>query len=226
MNVNFRNFAIWLIILFMLMGLFNVFQSSTRSIALTDKSYSQFISDVDAGSVTSVEITENVVRGTLRDGTRFETVVPQGADVVSRLEDRNVQITARQPEGNSIWAVLLSSWLPFIVIIGVWFFFIRQMQGGGRGGAMGFGKSRAKLLTEAQGKITFEDVAGVDEVLERAWASNGVFAGRLADQQQGHSTLLGGLGECLRHFEDLCHAAGTSVDLGGGDRLDGVDDNE
>jgi cell division protease FtsH len=163
MNVNFRNFAIWLIILFMLMGLFNVFQSSTRSIALADKSYSQFVSDVDAGSVTSVEITENTVRGTLRDGTRFETVVPAGADIVSRLEDRGVQITARQPEGNSIWAVLLSSWLPFIVIIGVWFFFIRQMQGGGRGGAMGFGKSRAKLLTEAQGKITFEDVAGVDE---------------------------------------------------------------
>jgi cell division protease FtsH len=163
MNVNFRNFAIWLIILFMLMGLFNVFQSSTRSIALADKSYSQFVSDVDAGSVTSVEITENTVRGTLRDGSRFETVVPAGADIVSRLEDRGVQITARQPEGNSIWAVLLSSWLPFIVIIGVWFFFIRQMQGGGRGGAMGFGKSRAKLLTEAQGKITFEDVAGVDE---------------------------------------------------------------
>jgi len=163
MNVNFRNFAIWLVILFMLMGLFQVFQSSTRSISVTDKSYSQFVSDVDAGRVTSVTITENVVSGTLQDGSRFETVLPQGADVVSRLEDRKVQITARVPEGTSIWGALLTSWLPFIVIIGVWFFFIRQMQGGGRGGAMGFGKSRAKLLTETQGKITFEDVAGVDE---------------------------------------------------------------
>jgi cell division protease FtsH len=163
MNVNFRNFAIWLVILFMLMGLFQVFQSSTRSISVSDKSYSQFVTDVDAGSVTSVTITDNVVSGSLRDGSRFETVLPAGADIISRLEERGVQITARAPESSPFWSILLSSWLPFIVIIGVWFFFIRQMQGGGRGGAMGFGKSRAKLLTETQGKITFEDVAGVDE---------------------------------------------------------------
>jgi len=163
MNVNFRNFAIWLVILFMLMGLFQVFQSSTRSISVSDKSYSEFVNDVDAGSVSQVTITDNVVSGTLRDGSRFETVLPAGADIITRLEDRGVQITARAPESSPFWSILLSSWLPFIVIIGVWFFFIRQMQGGGRGGAMGFGKSRAKLLTEAQGKITFEDVAGVDE---------------------------------------------------------------
>jgi len=163
MNGNFRNFAIWLVILFMLMGLFQVFQSSTRSISVADKSFSQFLTDVDAGSVTSVVITDNIVSGTLRDGTKFETVVPAGANIVDRLEQRNVQITARAAEGSPFWSILLSSWLPFIVIIGVWFFFIRQMQGGGRGGAMGFGKSRAKLLTETQGKVTFEDVAGVDE---------------------------------------------------------------
>ncbi|HQZ12955.1 MAG TPA: ATP-dependent zinc metalloprotease FtsH [Devosia sp.] len=163
MNVNFRNFAIWLVILFMLMGLFQVFQQSTRSGLISDKSYSQFVVDVDAGTVTSVTITDNIVTGTLKDGTRFETVLPQGADIINRLQDKGVQITAKVPEGNSFWAILLSSWLPFIVIIGVWFFFIRQMQGGGRGGAMGFGKSRAKLLTETQGKVTFEDVAGVDE---------------------------------------------------------------
>ncbi len=163
MNVNFRNFAIWLVILFMLMGLFQVFQSSTRSVSVSDKSYSQFVTDVEAGTVQSVTITDNVVTGTLRDGTRFETILPQGADVVSRLEDRGVQITARAPDTSPFWSILLSSWLPFLVIIGVWFFFIRQMQGGGRGGAMGFGKSRAKLLTETQGKVTFEDVAGVDE---------------------------------------------------------------
>jgi cell division protease FtsH len=163
MNGNFRNFAIWLVVLFMLMGLFQVFQSTSRTSNVGEKSYSQFVSDVDAGRVTNVTITNNVVSGVLNDGTRFETIIPQGADLVTRLEERNVGITARAPESSPFWSILLSSWLPFIVIIGVWFFFIRQMQGGGRGGAMGFGKSRAKLLTETQGKITFEDVAGVDE---------------------------------------------------------------
>jgi cell division protease FtsH len=163
MNGNFRNFAIWLVILFMLMGLFQVFQSSSRSVNVAEKSYSQLVSDIDAGSVQSVTLVENIAQGLLRDGTRFETVIPEGADIVTRLEDRNVAITARMPESSPFWSILLSSWLPFLVIIGVWFFFIRQMQGGGRGGAMGFGKSRAKLLTETQGKVTFEDVAGVDE---------------------------------------------------------------
>jgi cell division protease FtsH len=167
MNVNFRNFAIWLVILFMLMGLFQVFQSSTRSIAVSDKSYSQFISDIAAGSVQSVTIVDNNVTGTMTSGAKFETVLPTSGqviqDVVNRLEERGVQVTAQQPESSPFWGMLLTSWLPFLVIIGVWFFFIRQMQGGGRGGAMGFGKSRAKLLTETQGKITFEDVAGVDE---------------------------------------------------------------
>ena len=163
MNVNFRNFAIWLVILFMLMGLFQVFQSTTRNVSVADKSYSQFVTDVDAGSVTAVTIVDNIVQGTLKDGSRFETVIPANTDIVTRLEERGVQITAKSAESNPLWSVILSSWLPFIVIIGVWFFFIRQMQGGGRGGAMGFGKSRAKLLTETHGKITFEDVAGVDE---------------------------------------------------------------
>ncbi|MBU1175841.1 MAG: ATP-dependent zinc metalloprotease FtsH [Alphaproteobacteria bacterium] len=163
MNSNFRNFAIWLVIILMLMGLYQVFSTSTRSVSVAETSYSEFISDVNSGSVTSVTITDNIVSGILRDNTRFQTTIPNGADVVSRLEDHGVSITAREPESSPFWSILLSSWLPFIIIIGVWFFFIRQMQGGGRGGAMGFGKSRAKLLTEAQGKVTFEDVAGVDE---------------------------------------------------------------
>lgn len=163
MNGNFRNFAIWLVILMMLMGLWQVFDSSTRTVAATERTYSQFITDVDNGRVADVTIVENVVSGRLNDGTRFETTVPQGADIVTRLETRGVNITARAPEGSPFWSILLSSWLPFLVLIAVWFFFIRQMQGGGRGGAMGFGKSRAKLLTESSGKVTFEDVAGVEE---------------------------------------------------------------
>jgi cell division protease FtsH len=163
MNSNLRNFAIWLVILFLLMGLFQVFQSSTRQVSVAEYSYSQFISEVDVGNVSSVVITNNIVRGIMRDGSRFEVTIPDNVDVVSRLEARDVQISAKDPEASPFWSILLSSWLPFIVIIAVWFFFIRQMQGGGRGGAMGFGKSRAKMLTESSGKVTFEDVAGVDE---------------------------------------------------------------
>jgi cell division protease FtsH len=163
MNVNFRNFAIWLIILFMLMGLFSVFSNSAGNRGTSEKTYSDFMREVGAGNVTTVVIVGDVIQGTLTNGTKFETIIPPNTDVVARLEDSNVQISAQAPEGNPLWSVILSSWLPFLVIIGVWFFFIRQMQGGGRGGAMGFGKSRAKLLTETHGKVTFEDVAGVDE---------------------------------------------------------------
>ncbi|VAW18205.1 Cell division protein FtsH [hydrothermal vent metagenome] len=163
MNGNFRNFAIWLVILFMLMGLFQVFQSSTSTVRMSERTYSQFVSDIEAGKISSVTITNDKVTGTLKDGSKFETLVPKGTDIVKRLEAGGVNITAAEPDTSPFWTILLSSWLPFLVIIGVWFFFIRQMQGGGRGGAMGFGKSRAKMLTESSGKVTFEDVAGVEE---------------------------------------------------------------
>jgi len=163
MNGNFRNFAIWIVILVLLLGLFQVFNTSTQTASVGKRTYSEFVAEVDAGNVNSVVITDNTLRGTLKNGGTFETSLPQGVDVVSRLEARGVDIEARAAESSPFWTILLSSWLPFIVIIAVWFFFIRQMQGGGKGGAMGFGKSRAKLLTEASGKITFEDVAGVDE---------------------------------------------------------------
>jgi len=163
MNGNFRNFAIWIVILVLLLGLFQVFNTSTQTANVGQRTYSEFVAEVDAGNVNNVVITNNVLRGTLNGGGVFETHIPDGVDVVSRLEARGVDIEAREPDSSPFWTILLSSWLPFIVIIAVWFFFIRQMQGGGKGGAMGFGKSRAKMLTEAQGKITFEDVAGVDE---------------------------------------------------------------
>ncbi|MFT6657846.1 MAG: cell division protease FtsH [Maritalea sp.] len=163
MNGNFRNFAIWIVILVLLLGLFQVFNTSTQTVTVGKRTYSEFVAEVDAGNVNSVIITQNVLRGALNSGGTFETNIPAGVDVVSRLEARGVAIEARDPDSSPFWTILLSSWLPFIVIIGVWFFFIRQMQGGGKGGAMGFGKSRAKLLTESSGKITFEDVAGVDE---------------------------------------------------------------
>jgi len=163
MNGNFRNFAIWLVILFLLMGLFSVFQNSTQNAAIEERTYSQFVSDVDSGSVSRVTIEDNIVTGTMGNGDQFRTVVPPNTEIVNRLERNGVQITASQDQGSPFWSILLSSWLPFLIIIAIWFFFIRQMQGGGRGGAMGFGKSKAKMLTESQGKVTFEDVAGVDE---------------------------------------------------------------
>ena len=163
MNGNFRNFAIWLVILFMLMGLFQVFQSTSRTVSIAERTYSEFIADVDSGSVGTVTIVDNKIVGSMRDGAQFETTLPEGTNIVDRLETHGVQIKVSEPESSPFWTILLSSWLPFLVIIGVWFFFIRQMQGGGRGGAMGFGKSKAKMMTESQGKVMFEDVAGVDE---------------------------------------------------------------
>src|SRR5262245_48558022 len=100
MNVNFRNFAIWLVILFMLMGLFQVFQSTTRNSSVTDKTYTEFMSDVDCGTVTSVTIVDNVVQGQLNNGTRFETTIPPNTDIVPRLEERHVSITAKAPESS------------------------------------------------------------------------------------------------------------------------------
>lgn len=163
MNGNFRNLLIFLVMLFTLMGLFQVFQASSTAVPTTELTYSQFVQKVDGGTVTSVTLIDNTVNGILEDGSAFTTLIPAGADVVTRLETRNVDIRAAEAESSPFWSILLSSWLPFLVIIGVWFFFIRQMQGGGRGGAMGFGKSRAKMMTESSGKVTFEDVAGVDE---------------------------------------------------------------
>ena len=116
-----------------------------------------------AGKVRDVTIQGPEIHGTYTDGRGFNTYAPNDNTLVQRLYGKGVQITARPPGDNVPWFVsLLVSWLPFIALIGVWIFLSRQMQGGA-GKAMGFGKSRAKLLTEAHGRVTFEDVAGVDE---------------------------------------------------------------
>ena len=128
-----------------------------------DISFSQLLKEVDAGHVREVLIQGPEIHGTFDDGTQFNTYAPSDPGLVKRLYDKDVVITARPLSDNVPWFVsLLLSWLPMIAIIGVWIFLSRQMQGGG-GKAIGFGKSRAKLLTEAHGRVTFEDVAGVDE---------------------------------------------------------------
>ncbi|HYS44366.1 MAG TPA: ATP-dependent zinc metalloprotease FtsH, partial [Geobacteraceae bacterium] len=127
--------------------------------------YSDFITAVDGGKVSGVTIQGNDVIGKFSDGKEFRTYKPADADVVDKLLENKVAISARPEEEKFSWVSMFISWFPLILLVGVWIFFMRQMQAGG-GKAMAFGKSRAKLLTEAQTKITFEDVAGVDEAKE------------------------------------------------------------
>ncbi|KQT88151.1 ATP-dependent zinc metalloprotease FtsH [Aurantimonas sp. Leaf443] len=165
MNQNFRNFALWAIIALLLIALFQLFSNGSQGAGAREIPYSQFLSDVDAGRVQSVTIQGQRIGGKYTDGgSPFQTYAPEDPQLVSRLETKNIQITAGPPNDNvnPIWSMLLS-FGPILLILGVWIFLMRQMQGGAGGKAMGFGKSKAKLLTEAHGRVTFADVAGVDE---------------------------------------------------------------
>ena len=163
MNANLRNFALWVIIVLLLLALFTLFQNPGQRAASQDISFSQLLSEVDQNKVRDVVIQGPEIHGTFTNGSSFQTYAPSDPTLVKRLYDGKVSITAKPPGDNVPWFVsLLVSWLPFIALIGVWIFLSRQMQGGA-GKAMGFGKSRAKMLTEAHGRVTFEDVAGVDE---------------------------------------------------------------
>ncbi|MBU2190454.1 MAG: ATP-dependent zinc metalloprotease FtsH, partial [Alphaproteobacteria bacterium] len=167
MNPNYRNLALWAIIAVLLIALFNLFQTPQQRGSTRDVAYSEFLTDLNSGRVKSVTIAGDRISGTYTDSsTGFQTYSPGDSSLVSRLEEKNVTINAR-PEtdgSNTIFGYLIS-WLPMILILGVWIFFMRQMQSGS-GRAMGFGKSKAKLLTEAHGRVTFQDVAGVDEAKE------------------------------------------------------------
>jgi cell division protease FtsH len=163
MNANLRNFALWVIIVLLLLALFTLFQNPGQHTSSQDISFSQLLTEVDANHVRDVVIQGPEIHGTFTNGSSFQTYAPNDPTLVSRLYNGKVSITAKPPGDNVPWFVsLLVSWLPFIALIGVWIFLSRQMQGGA-GKAMGFGKSRAKMLTEAHGRVTFEDVAGVDE---------------------------------------------------------------
>ncbi|HEY0421027.1 MAG TPA: ATP-dependent metallopeptidase FtsH/Yme1/Tma family protein, partial [Acetobacteraceae bacterium] len=163
MNNFGKNLALWIIIGLLLVALFNLFQSSSTRSPQASVPFSEFLNEVDRNQVADVTIKGNQINGHFSDGRAFSTYAPPEAGVVSRLAEHNVRITAMPDDSNvpSLFSVLLS-WFPMLLLIGVWIFFMRQMQGGG-GRAMGFGKSRARLLTEKVGRITFEDVAGIDE---------------------------------------------------------------
>ena len=163
MNQFYKNLALWLVIGLMMILLFNLFNKPKQT---HDKlSYSEFITAVEGGKVGSVIIQGNDIIGKYTDGKEFATYRPVDAKVSDRLLEKKVAVSARPEEEKVSWFSIFISWFPLILLVGVWIFFMRQMQSGG-GKAMSFGKSRAKLLTETQGKITFEDVAGIEEAKE------------------------------------------------------------
>ncbi|MFM1814460.1 MAG: protease, ATP-dependent zinc-metallo [Pseudomonadota bacterium] len=167
MNSNFRNFAIWVVIALLLVALFNMFQNQGQSRRGTEISYSDFLDDVANKRIQEVTIQGNRLHGSFSDGNgSFQTYAPQDPGLVERLRGSGIKIKARPTEDEvpSFISVLVS-WFPMLLLIAVWIFFMRQMQAGS-GRAMGFGKSKAKLLTERHGRVTFEDVAGVDEAKE------------------------------------------------------------
>jgi len=158
-----RNVIIWLIFGAALIGLFNLFQNPSSSQPANELAYSDFVAEVEAQQIDEVLIDGRTLRGESKSGRVITSVMPEGTDIVAVLDKNDVRIVASPDDSGmpSFFSILLS-WFPMLLFIGIWIFFMRQMQGGSRG-AMGFGKSRAKLLTEHQGRVTFEDVAGIDE---------------------------------------------------------------
>ncbi len=167
MNIPGRNVALWVIIGLLLIALFNLFQSPAQRGAAPSLAFSDFLTDVDTGKVAEVTIQGKAIRGSYTDGRPFATYAPEDPSLVGRLSQHGVRITAAPAEqqGFSLFDMLISWLPPMVLFFAAWIFFMRQMQSGG-GKAMGFGKSKARLLTERQGRITFDDVAGIDEAKE------------------------------------------------------------
>ena len=164
--MNLKNLMMWGVIVLLVVGLFQLFQNPKNIQVSASTSFSNFLKNVDDGRVVQVEIKGNNIEGILSDGTVFNTYAPNDPNLVEKLTSKGVTITASPVEDKmpSLLGILLS-WFPMLLLIGVWVFFMRQMQGG-KGGPMGFGKSKAKLLSESRGKVTFNDVAGIDEAKE------------------------------------------------------------
>ena len=165
MNDLAKNIILWVVVAIILMSVFSNL-STNRSVK--EISYSEFIKDIKSRQVIDVTLTGRVITGTLQDGTKFSTYSPETDNkaMIGDLLDSGVEIKAR-PLEQSIWMQIFISSFPFLIIIAIWLYFMRQMQGGGgKGGALSFGKSKARLLSEDQIKVTFNDVAGVDEAKE------------------------------------------------------------
>ena len=162
---NARNIAFWLVLFLLILALFNLFSGSGNTLQSKSMKYSDFISALDNGDVSQVTLDGENIRFRDAGGSEFVTVKPQDAEVTPLLIEKGIPVTAESQEQSGFQTFLLSL-LPFALLIGVWIYFMNRMQGGGKGGAMGFGKSKAKMLTEKHGRVTFDDVAGIDEAKE------------------------------------------------------------
>ncbi len=159
---NARNIAFWVVLFLLILALFNLFSGGQSTMSTRSISYSDFVERVDDGDVASVTLDGERILFRGSDGQDYMTIRPDGADITDKLIANDVTVNAK-PQEQSGFQTILMTFLPFLLLIGVWIYFMNRMQGGGRGGAMGFGKSRAKLLTEKHGRVTFDDVAGIDE---------------------------------------------------------------
>ena len=165
--MNFKNLAMWAIIVFLTMGLYNLFKNPQNTSSQNNNiTFSEFLEEVDNGRVVQVNIQGNSIKGVYSNGKNFNTYSPNDPNLIEKLTEKGVSISASPIDEKmpSLLGVLLS-WFPMLLLIGVWIFFMRQMQGG-KGGAMGFGRSKAKLMSDIKKKATFNDVAGIDEAKE------------------------------------------------------------
>ena len=165
--MNFKNLAMWAVIVILTIGLYNMFKNPQRTANQNNTIiFSEFLNEVENGRVVQVDIQGNNIKGVMSNGEKFTTYSPNDPNLIEKLSDKGVSISAAPLDEKmpSLFGVLLS-WFPMLLLIAVWIFFMRQMQGG-KGGAMGFGRSKAKMMNEVKGKVTFNDVAGVEEAKE------------------------------------------------------------
>ncbi len=159
---NARNIAFWVVLFLLVLALFNLFGGSNSNMQSRELSYSEFVTDVENGAVSNVTLDGEKVL--FRKGTEdFIAIIPSDAKVTEILLQNKVPVRAEQQQQSGFSAFIMTI-LPVLLLIGVWIFFMNRMQGGGKGGAMGFGKSKAKMLTEKEGRVSFDDVAGIDAV--------------------------------------------------------------
>jgi cell division protease FtsH len=163
---NARNIAFWVVLFLLVLAVFNLFSGGSSSVGQSDQvNYSDFVRSVVDDEVNAVTLDGENIRFRGSDGKTYSVIKPADAQITQLLIDNDVSVRAEQQQQSGFQTFILSL-LPFLLLIGVWVYFMNRMQGGGRGGAMGFGKSKAKMLTEKQGRVTFDDVAGIDEAKE------------------------------------------------------------
>jgi cell division protease FtsH len=162
---NVRNIAFWVVLFLLILALFNLFSGTGGTMQSREISYSDFVTSVQSDEVRQVTVDGEQVRFRGSDGQDYITIKPEDAEITKLLIDNNVPMRAEAQQQSGFQSFILSL-LPFLLLIGVWVYFMNRMQGGGKGGAMGFGKSKAKMLTEKHGRVTFDDVAGIDEAKE------------------------------------------------------------